>query len=124
MSYPLPTEKLGDLAAEIRQLAEWADARLPGTAIETVSTNDVQTNGTGDLAITFTTITAVEAIIQNNIPTSSSGVPAWQFLQAPIWTVMTGAPANQIWAHAVDNMGQPYKNARVNVCAYGWGNAI
>jgi hypothetical protein len=123
-AYPLNTEKLGDLAWEIQELAQWADARLPGTGIETVSTGNVQTNAYGDIAVTFQTITNVQAVLQSVYLTTGSGAPSWMALQVPVWLVQPTSNPDMIIARCVGqatDAGAVLANAWVNVCAYGWG---
>lgn len=117
--YPLPTEKLGDLAAEIQALAEWADARLPGLGTEVI-TGHYTTNGTGDLVQKFATITNVQCVLQAaflNVP----GAPSWVTLTVPVFAILSGSPADTIWAHCVNQAGVAHANVAVQCCFYAWG---
>lgn len=119
MSYPLPTDKLGDLAAAIQQLATWADARLPGTGIEVVS-GHYTTNGTGDIQQTFATLRNVQCIICPAF-LNLSGEPSWSQLTVPVFAVMSGTADNTIVARAYNQAGVAHANAKVQVCFYAWG---
>lgn len=118
MTYPQPTDKLGDLALAIKALAEWADPRLPGTAIETIFLADSLTNVTGDVAVQFQTITNVSAVVTQTYAASGQ---AWEKLQCPVTTLLGGAPADTIWFRCVDNMGRIFANKYISVSIYGWG---
>lgn len=119
MTYPQPTDKLGDLAVAIKALADWADARLPGTAIEVFS-GLKNTNGTGDITHTFATITEVQCIVQAAYDANPSQ-PSWVTLQIPQYAILSGSAPDTIYARAYRIDGTPLTSREVMVCIYGWG---
>lgn len=124
MTYPAQTDKLGDLAVAIKNLAEYADARLPSLGVEVIHTGPIRTNASGDIAVQFQTITNVQCIIQSCtvVPTAglSPAPTSVNSLQTPTWAILSGSPADTIWARCVVFMPTT-GGIWVNCTLYGWG---
>jgi hypothetical protein len=119
MTYPQPTDKLGDLALAIQNLATWADSRLPGTGVE-VLTGVYPTNVSGDLSFQFQTITNVDCVIQTCY--YSGGQPNWVVLTIPVFAILPSWAPDIIVARAYTQIGgQAFANVSLYLCIYGWG---
>jgi hypothetical protein len=117
--YPLSTEKLGDLAVEIQQLADWANTRLPGTGVEVI-TGHYSTNVSGDISVLFTTITNVQCVIGAAFLNQTSP-PLWVQLTVPVFAILASPQPDIIVARVYSQAGVPLVSQPVQVCWYGWG---
>jgi len=117
--YPLPTEKLGDFAAEVKAFADWADPKLPGLGVQVV-TGHYTTNANGDVVQVFSRITNVQAIVCP-VFLNQTAPPLWVQLTVPITVILAGAPADTLWVRCYSQARTPLTNQNVQLCFYSWG---
>jgi cobalamin biosynthesis protein CobD/CbiB len=117
---PKPTERVGDAAAAVRDLAVATDARLSVLAVVIIADTKGTTSGNGDIAVSFPTLATVAGVVVCNVYGTTG--TSLQQLQVPVWTKTPGAPAGVAWLRAVNTLtGAVLANHPVRFNAIGWG---